>query len=61
MGRENSQATWDFRSEFISAGRAVDVIYMDFSKAFDKVPHGRLMKKVSKDVWDRRKVGRLDR
>ena len=25
---------------------AVDVIYMDFSKAFDKVPHGRLMKKV---------------
>ncbi|GCB63746.1 hypothetical protein scyTo_0000191 [Scyliorhinus torazame] len=24
----------------IDAGRAVDVVYMDFSKAFDKVPHG---------------------
>ena len=30
----------------VDEGRAVDVIYMDFSKAFDKVPHGRLMKKV---------------
>eukprot|EP00061_Rhincodon_typus_P007099 g28435.t1 len=27
-------------------GIAVDVIYMDFSKAFDKVPHGRLVQKV---------------
>ena len=27
-------------------GRAVDVVYMDFSKAFDKVPHGRLVQKV---------------
>ena len=30
----------------VDEGRAVDVIYKDFSKAFDKVPHGRLMKKV---------------
>ncbi|MBB6707133.1 reverse transcriptase family protein [Proteus mirabilis] len=30
----------------IDEGRAVDVIYMDFSKAFDKVPHGRLVSKV---------------
>ena len=27
----------------IDEGRAVDVVYMDFSKAFDKVPHGRLV------------------
>ena len=27
-------------------GRAVDVVYMDFSKAFDKVPHGTLVQKV---------------
>lgn len=27
-------------------GRAVDVAYMDFSKAFDKVLHGRLSQKI---------------
>ena len=27
-------------------GRAVDIIYLDFKKAFDKVPHKRLMAKV---------------
>ena len=27
-------------------GNAVDVVYMDFNKAFDKVPHGRLLHKV---------------
>eukprot|EP00061_Rhincodon_typus_P009703 g33394.t1 len=27
-------------------GRAVDVVYMDFGKAFDKIPHGRLVQKV---------------
>eukprot|EP00061_Rhincodon_typus_P005133 g24278.t1 len=30
----------------IDDGKAVDVAYMDFSKAFDKVPHGRLIQKV---------------
>ena len=29
----------------IEEGRAVDVVYMDFSKAFDKVPHGSLVQK----------------
>eukprot|EP00061_Rhincodon_typus_P008815 g31760.t1 len=29
----------------LDEGRAVDVIYMVFSKAFDKVPHGRLVSK----------------
>eukprot|EP00061_Rhincodon_typus_P005788 g25731.t1 len=29
----------------IDEGRAVDVIYMDFSKAFKKLPHGRLVSK----------------
>ena len=30
----------------IDEGRAVDVVYMNFSKAIDKVPHGRLVQKV---------------
>jgi len=33
-------------TKHIEEGRAVDVVYMDFSKAFDKVPHGRLIQKV---------------
>eukprot|EP00061_Rhincodon_typus_P016329 g44492.t1 len=30
----------------IDEGRAVDVVYMDFSKAFNKVPHDRLIQKI---------------
>ena len=30
----------------VDEGSAVDVVYMDFSKDFDKVPHGRLVSKV---------------
>ena len=30
----------------VDKGKAVDVVYMDFSKAFDKVPHGRLLQKM---------------
>ena len=30
----------------LDEGSAVDVIYVDFSKAFDKVPRGRLLHKV---------------
>ena len=33
-------------TKMIDEGRAVDVVYMDFTKAFDKVPHGRLVQKV---------------
>jgi len=33
-------------TKIIDEGRAVDVVYMDFSKAFDKVPHGRQVQKV---------------
>lgn len=27
-------------------GESVDVVYLDFQKAFDKVPHGRLLRKM---------------
>eukprot|EP00061_Rhincodon_typus_P011561 g36669.t1 len=30
----------------IDEGKVVDVVYMDFSKAFEKVHHGRLVQKV---------------
>ena len=31
----------------VDEGSVVDVVYMDFSKTFDKVPHGRLVKNVN--------------
>ena len=33
--------------KFVSKGRVVDTIYFDFAKAFDMVPHKRLLKKLS--------------
>eukprot|EP00061_Rhincodon_typus_P004406 g22496.t1 len=33
-------------TKVIDEGRAVDIAYMDFSKAFDKEPHGRLIQKI---------------
>ena len=32
--------------ELIDEGKPVDIVYLDFSKAFDKVPHQRLLKKL---------------
>jgi hypothetical protein len=35
----------DFVTEAVDKGNAVDIFYLDFSKAFDKVPHKRLVEK----------------
>ena len=35
-------------SEVVVAGKVIDVIYLDFAKAFDKVPHQRLLYKLEK-------------
>ena len=33
-------------SELLEQGKTVDVVYLDFKKAFDSVPHQRLLKKI---------------
>ena len=33
-------------TNIINSGALVDVIYLDFQKAFDCVPHGRLLSKI---------------
>ncbi|CAM4564916.1 unnamed protein product [Lepidochelys kempii] len=35
-------------TDFLDKGNAVDLIYLDFSKAFDMVPHGELLAKAEK-------------
>jgi ribonuclease P/MRP protein subunit RPP40 len=43
----------DFVTEAADKGKSVDIFYLDFSKAFDKVPHKRLLKKMeAKGVED---------
>ena len=37
---------YEFVSQYTDQGYPVDVIYLDFQKAFDKVPHKRLMTKI---------------
>ena len=36
----------DFVSKELDNGLPVDVLYLDFAKAFDKVPHKRLLQKL---------------
>ena len=34
-------------TEWVDQGEVVDVVFLDFAKAFDKVPHQRLLLKKS--------------
>ena len=34
-------------TNYIDSGSPVDIIYLDFQKAFDKVPHSRLLVKLA--------------
>ncbi len=42
----NLLETLDYISYYLSLGDAVDTMYLDFSKAFDTVPHRRLIQKL---------------
>ena len=44
----NLLSFFDQVSDGVDTGTAIDVIYLDFAKAFDKVPHERLMCKLTK-------------
>ena len=33
-------------SDWVDEGKAVDIVYLDFKKAFDKAPYWRLLAKV---------------
>ena len=50
----NLVAFYDVMAGWIDVGRAVDVVYFDFNKAFDTVSHSILVMKLRKyriDEW----------
>ncbi|RMC15974.1 hypothetical protein DUI87_08181 [Hirundo rustica rustica] len=44
---------YDQVTHLVDAGRAVDVVYLGFSKAFDTVSHGRLLDKLAAHGLDK--------
>ena len=46
-------------TDAIDKGKLFDYIYLDYSKAFDKIPHFRLIKKM-KGTENRWKCGKMD-
>lgn len=47
-------------TEWIDKERAVDIVYADFSKAFDTISHSILIDKLRKHGLDEWTVGRIE-
>ena len=48
-------------AKYLDSGEPVDVIYVDFQKAFDKVPHMRLLLARLEEIYrNHRETARLD-
>uniref|UniRef100_A0A8C3KCP4 Reverse transcriptase domain-containing protein n=1 Tax=Calidris pygmaea TaxID=425635 RepID=A0A8C3KCP4_9CHAR len=44
---------YDHVTHFLNEGKAVDIVYLDFGKAFDTVPHGVLLEKLANHGIDK--------
>ena len=51
--------TLDEITDAIKKGYDVNIIYRDFCKAFDKIPHQRLMKKIGLMVLEEKSLNGL--
>ena len=43
----NLLETFELLTKWLDAGKGIDIVYLDYQKAFDKVPHLRLIKKLN--------------